>query len=350
MPTPIKVVHYINQFFGGIGGEEHANLPPDIREEPVGPARAFQQALGDAGTVVATVIAGDNYVVEEAGAVERVIAEVVERFSPDVIVAGPAFEAGRYGLACAEVCVEAQKKGVRAVTGMFEDNPGVIAHRQETYIVPTGTSPAELPAVLKTMAKLGLKLASGTELGTAKEEGHLPRGLRRFMMREETGAARAADMLKARLAGQPFTSEVFIKSYEVIPPPASIKDFSNVTVALVTAGVVVPKGNPDNVPSVFATDYVTYSIEGLDELPLGEWESVHAGFNTGFINTHDPNYALPLAAARELEKEGVIGKVLPTMYSFAGVATAQNDSLTFGARLANELAENDVGAVLLVAT
>lgn len=350
MPTPIKVVHYINQFFGGIGGEEHANLPPDIREEPVGPARALQQALGDTGTVVATVIAGDNYIVEEAGAIERVMADVIERFSPDLIVAGPAFEAGRYGLACAEICVEAQKKGVSAVTGMFEDNPGVITHRQEVYIVPTGIGPAEMPAVLQTMAKLGLKLASGAELGTAEQEGHLPRGLRRFQIREKTGAERSVDMLKARLSGEPFTSEVFIKSYDVIPAPASIDDFSNVTVALVTTGAIVPKGNPDNMPALFATDYFTYSIEGLDELPLDEWESVHAGFNTGFINTHDPNYAFPLAAARELEKEGVIGKVLPTMFSLPGVATAQNDSLTFGAKLANELVENDVGAVLLVAT
>ena len=350
MPTPIKVVHYINQFFGGLGGEEHANVPPDIREEPVGPARAFQQAIGDSGTVVATVIAGDNYIVEEAGAVERVIAEVVERFSPDLIVAGPAFEAGRYGLACAEVCIEAQKKGVSAVTGMFQDNPGVITHRQDVYIVPTGTNPAEMSAVLQTMARLGLKLASGTELGTAEEEGHLPRGFRKFRMREKTGAERATDMLKARLAGEPFTSEVFIKSYDLVPPPAPIDDLSNVTVALVTTGAIVPRGNPDNMPALFATDYFTYSIEGLDELPLDEWESVHAGFNTGFINTHDPNYAFPLAAVRELEKEGVIGKVLPTMFSLPGVATAQKDSLTFGAKMAKELVENDVGAVLLVAT
>lgn len=350
MAKPVKVIHYINQFFGGIGGEEHANLPPDIREGPVGPGRALQQALGEAGTVVGTVIAGDNYVVEETSAIEKMLIEIIERFAPELILAGPAFEAGRYGLACAQVCVEAQKKGIPAVTGMFEDNPGVITHRQEIYVIPTGTSPAEMPAVLQKMARLGLKLAGGDELGTAAEEGHLPRGLRRYLMREKTGAERAADMLKSRLSGESFTSEVFIKSYEVIPPPPPIKDFSHLTVALVTTGAVVPTGNPDNMPSVFATDYFTYSIDGLDELPLDQWESVHAGFNTGFINTHDPNYAFPLAAARQLEKEGVIGKILPTMYTLPGVATAQNDSLRFGAQLARDLRENDVGAALLVAT
>ena len=44
----IRVVHYLNQFFGGIGGEEQAY-------EPV------QGALGDQTTIVGTLIAGDNY-------------------------------------------------------------------------------------------------------------------------------------------------------------------------------------------------------------------------------------------------------------------------------------------------
>ncbi|HAL47171.1 MAG: glycine/betaine/sarcosine/D-proline family reductase selenoprotein B [SAR202 cluster bacterium] len=350
MADPIRVLHYINQFFGGMGGEEEANAPPELREGAVGPGRALEQALGDGGTVVGTIVAGDNYVVEEHEAAMTAVRDAITRFDPDLVVAGPAFEAGRYGLACADVCVEVQNNGIQAVTGMFEDNPGVIAHRQEIYCVPTGTSAVEMPAVLKTMAALGLKLAEGAELGPASEEGYMPRGLRRFVMRDSSGAERAADMLKARLNNQPFTSEVFIKQYEVIPPPAPVEKLSDVTVALITTGAVVPKGNPDDMPAVFATDYFTYSIEGLDELMQDEWESVHAGFNTGFINTHDPNYALPLAAVRQLEKEGIIGSVFPRMYSLPGVATAQNDSLSFGAKMANELKDNNVGAALLVAT
>ena len=33
----ISVVHYINQFFGQIGGEEKADIKPEIREGFVGP-------------------------------------------------------------------------------------------------------------------------------------------------------------------------------------------------------------------------------------------------------------------------------------------------------------------------
>jgi len=33
---PIRLVHYLNQFFGQLGGEEMANLPPRVVDGPVG--------------------------------------------------------------------------------------------------------------------------------------------------------------------------------------------------------------------------------------------------------------------------------------------------------------------------
>ena len=65
MADQLRVVYYLNQFFGGIGGEEQANLPLEVRDGPIGPARPFQQLLGDQGQVVATIICGDNYFSEQ---------------------------------------------------------------------------------------------------------------------------------------------------------------------------------------------------------------------------------------------------------------------------------------------
>lgn len=350
MAVPVRVVHYINQFFGGLGGEEHANVAPIFRDEPVGPGRALQNILGDQGTVIATIVAGDNFVVEERAAFERSVDELIAKYSPDVIVAGPAFEAGRYGLAAAEMCKMAQERGVPAVTAMYPDNPGVLTYRSDIICVPTGISPTEMPAVLGKVAAIALKLGRGEELGPASEEGYLPRGIRRSVMRDRTGAERAADLLHQRLGGKKPVSEVFLNNYEVIPPPAAMETLKDKTVALVTTGAVVPIGNPDKMPAVFATDYSTYSILDLDELKQGEWESVHAGFNTNHINTHDPNYALPLPALRTFEKEGVIGKVYPEMFSLAGVATAVKESEKFGAAMALEMKAKGVDAVLLTAT
>src|SRR5437588_10794501 len=100
----LRVVCYLNQFFGQLGGEDKAGIGPQITTGAVGAARAVQQALGDAGTVVATVICGDNYVAEHS---ERAIAEMlalVTEQRPDLVIAGPAFLAGRYGVGCGALC------------------------------------------------------------------------------------------------------------------------------------------------------------------------------------------------------------------------------------------------------
>ncbi|MCH7997834.1 MAG: glycine/betaine/sarcosine/D-proline family reductase selenoprotein B, partial [Chloroflexi bacterium] len=64
--TKLRVVHYLNQFFAGIGGEEKADTPPQVSDGPLGPANALDNALaaGDEGRVVATVLCGDNYLAE----------------------------------------------------------------------------------------------------------------------------------------------------------------------------------------------------------------------------------------------------------------------------------------------
>ena len=53
-----RIVHYINQFFAGIGGEEKADIAPEVREGIVGPGLAFKTALGEGYEIVATVICG----------------------------------------------------------------------------------------------------------------------------------------------------------------------------------------------------------------------------------------------------------------------------------------------------
>jgi len=46
MTNRIKVVHYINQFFGQIGGEDKAGIPPQIKEGPVGVGQLIQEESG----------------------------------------------------------------------------------------------------------------------------------------------------------------------------------------------------------------------------------------------------------------------------------------------------------------
>ncbi len=95
MNRKIRVVHYLNQFFAQIGGEEKADVGPEIRAGIVGPGRALQQALGKSGEVVATIFCGDNYFAEHQVEVIDDLCRRIAEYKPDLLIAGPAFESGR---------------------------------------------------------------------------------------------------------------------------------------------------------------------------------------------------------------------------------------------------------------
>ena len=42
-----KIVHYLNQFFAGIGGEDKADFAPEVREDVLGPGLALKAGLGE---------------------------------------------------------------------------------------------------------------------------------------------------------------------------------------------------------------------------------------------------------------------------------------------------------------
>ena len=162
-----KVVHYINQFFAGIGGEEKADHMPEVRQGAVGPGRGLQAALGSDYEIAATVICGDNYFGENLDAATDTVIEMVKEYGPDVFVAGPAFNAGRYGVACGTICKAVEERlMIPVITGMYEENPGVDMFRKDLLIVSTPNSAAGMPKVLPVISALVKKLAQG-QIGRA---------------------------------------------------------------------------------------------------------------------------------------------------------------------------------------
>ena len=117
-----KVVHYINQFFANIGGEEMAHVAPELRDGIVGPGLAFQQAWKGEAEITKTVVCGDSYFAEHEKEAKAQILEWVKAEKPDLFLAGPAFNAGRYGYACATICKAVQDElGIKVLTGMYEE-------------------------------------------------------------------------------------------------------------------------------------------------------------------------------------------------------------------------------------
>lgn len=345
-----KVVHYINQFFAGIGGEEKADIKPEVRTGVVGPGMALQQGLGDDAEIVATIICGDSYFNENVEEASAVILDMIKEHNPDLFIAGPAFNAGRYGVAAATICSIVQKElGIPTLTAMYEENPGSELFKKELIIVPTKNSAAGMRDAVKKMVPVAVKLAKGEELGDPETEGYMSRGIRKNLFREERGARRAVNMLKSKLAGEEFTTEFPMPSFDRVPPNPAVKDISKAKIALVTSGGIVPFGNPDHIESSSASKYGKYDIEGVMDLTKETYETAHGGYDPVYAN-NDSDRVLPVDVLRELEKEGKIGSLHRYFYTTTGNGTAVASSKKFAEEFSQELINDGVDAVILTST
>ncbi len=350
MPAPLRIVHYLNAFFGGIGGEAEAHTAVSLHPGPLGPGRLLAQTLADAGEVVGTIMCGDGYFAEHE---ETVVAQVRAHWQtlrPEVFLAGPAFRSGRYGLACGRLCLEAERLGIPAVTGMHIENPGSDLYRPEhLYIIATESSAVGMRPALDRMAALAIKRGRGVPLGSATQEGFLPRAVRRTVPTGIPAAQRAVDMALRKWRGEPYTSELTIETFEAIPPAPPLRNPAQALVALVTEAGLVRTGNPDRLPAAAATHWAAYSIAGMDRLVAGAWDAVHGGYdNTAALQ--DPNRVVPLDALRALERQGVIGRLLDDLYVTVGNIGSLNAMKRIGAEIAAVLLQRGVQGVILPAT
>ncbi len=345
----IRIVHYINQFYAGKGGEEMANLPPEKIAGFVGPGMAFNAGLKDEAEIVATVYCGDSYFNENEGAVDAVM-ELIKEESPDIVICGPAFNAGRYGVACGTVAAAVREQlEIPSITGMYEENPGVDMFKSKTIIVKTRNSAAGMRDAVAKMAPLAMKLAKGEELGTPAAEGYFSTGIRKGLFEEKRGSQRAVEMLLKKLAGEPFETEYPMPQFDRVDPSPAVTDIAGATIALVTSGGIVPKGNPDHIESSSASRYGKYDIEGVDALSEATEETAHGGYDPVAANK-DPNRVLPVDVLRDLEKEGLIGKLHRYYYSTVGNGTAVANAKKYAKAIGEELIANGVQALILTST
>ena len=344
-----KVVHYINQFFANIGGEEMAHVAPELRDGIVGPGLAFQQAWKGEAEIPKTVVCGDSYFAEHEKEAKAQILEWVKAEKPDLFLAGPAFNAGRYGYACATICKAVQDElGIKVLTGMYEENPGADL-KNSILIVSTANSAAGMRKAAPVMAKLALKVMKGEALGASVEDGYMNQGIRVNFFDKERGSKRAVKMLLNKLADKPFTTEYPMPSFDRVAPNPAIKDLSKATIALCTSGGIVPKGNPDHIESSSASHYGEYSLAGVNELTEATYETAHGGYDPVYANA-DPNRVLPVDVLRDMEREGKIGKLHEMFYTTVGNGTSVANAKKFAAEYAQKLLKAGVHAVIMTST
>lgn len=342
-----KVLYYLNQFFSQIGGEDKAGIAPLFKEEPVGLATAFAGGIKNNGEFAGTLICGDNFFNENNEEALEFLEMIYNDIHPDLVIAGPAFNAGRYGMACAGVAEYFNKKGVPVISGMYEENPGLEIARLNAYVIPTSDSAAGMRKALPAMIELANKVLSDQKV-KPKQDGYFTQGRRLTILSEEIGAKRAVDMLLKRLKNEEFETELPMPEFDKVDPAPAIADLSKATIALVTTGGIVPKGNPDHLQSASAQKWVKYDISKLDKLG-DDYYTVHGGFDPVYANEL-PDRVAPLDQLRHFEKNGYIGEVYHLFYSTTGTGTAVGNSEKFGREIGQELKEAGVDGVILTST
>lgn len=347
---PLRLVHYLNAFFGGIGGEAEAHHALEMHDGPLGPGMLLQQLCSGQAEIVGTVVCGDGYFGEHEEEVARRVRQYVHQQGADAFIAGPAFGSGRYGLACGRLCLEVERLGIPAVTGLHAENPGgEVFLPQHLFAVSTTASAAGMQPALQRMTALALKRARGEPLGSAAQEGFLPRDVRRTVDTGVPAAKRAVDLALRKWKGESYGSEITVETFERVSPPPPIADPSGTLFALVTECGLVPKGNPDRLPASGAGHWAAYDIGGMPHLTPGDWEIVHGGYdNTAALL--DPNRVVPLDAMRALQREGVIGGLLDELLVTVGNLASLSAMRKIGAEMAATLKQRGVGAVVLPAT
>lgn len=345
-----KVVHYINQFFGQIGGEEKAFTKPKVVKAHIGPGLLLANMLGDDFEIIATIICGDNYIAENT---ERALEEILfqlKDYKPDILIAGPAFNAGRYGPACGAVCKEVGNKySIPAITGMYRENPGMEMYRKYCYIVKTGDSAIGMKKAMEDMVKLTKKLIYREELKSPEDENYFTMGYKKNIFVDKNGADRAIDMLLAKIKKRPYTTELNLPAFERVEPAENIEDISKATIALVTEGGIVDKENKYNLETARATKYLEFDITNMNSLSKEKFKTIHGGFDNTFGN-ENPNVIVPVDIMRKLEEERIIGSLYNKIYSTSGNGTSLKNSQQFGAGIANKLKADNVDGVILVST
>ena len=344
---PFRIVHYLNQFYAGKGGEAFAGTAPYKIDGSVGPGRLLEQTSKGKLQIVGTVVCGDNYFVEEESAAEQVF-ELIKSYQPEGFIAGPAFLAGRYGEACTEICKKVKEKlNIPVITGLAPEHPSVDRFRKEIPIFRTGTSGADMKNSMPRMGEILLKLLQSEELSPDEKNQLYKRGLKENVILEKTAAQRAVEMLLAKFRGESWESELPMPKNDTVAPATAVKE-KPFTLALITDGGLILKGNPERMPSGRSDRYCKINIEGWQKLTPEKVEVNHFGYDNRYVLA-EPNRLVPLDVVRELERQGEI-RLHQTIYSTAGAATAIENAASFGRQIADELKKAGVQAAILTST
>lgn len=167
-----------------------------------------------------------------------------------------------------------------------------------------------------------------------------------FINYQKPAPARCLDMLLAKYNGEHYQSEVLMEAMDTVCIPHLKRPLKEAVILVITDGGLVPKGNPDRIPSTNAGCFGVYDIKGKARLEKEEYEVCHQGYDNSYVE-EDPNRLVPVDALRNLEENGKIGRLYDCFISTTGVMTSAEKSIRLGRRIASYVAAKQADAVII---
>jgi glycine reductase len=342
-----RAVCFINQFFGQIGGEDKASVGFSVSDKPVGPAILFNSKLNGECEVVGTIICGDNYFAENIESAVEEGVRLVRDMEADIFFAGPAFNAGRYGISCGNMASAVGKQlGIPTVTAMYPENPAVELFRKDTYIMKTKILSSDMRNIVPKMVDIGLRFLKNEHIGSAADEGYIKRDIIKNEYLDRTAAERAIDMVMKKIKGQPFVSEVLPPEFDTVEPAPAIRDMAKAKLALVTDGGLIPESNPDKLKPNGSTNWGEYNFEELLE---NKHFVIHSGYD-GTSVLENPYRLFPKDVLVDLVNEGKLGELNDNVFVTCGNCASIDSAKGEGQAIAKRLLESKVDAAILTST
>ncbi|MDE6953203.1 MAG: glycine/betaine/sarcosine/D-proline family reductase selenoprotein B [Erysipelotrichales bacterium] len=98
----MKVLMIFDQTQAGLGGKESAELPLGGKMMAIGSCNMFERQVKDAGgKIIGTLYCGNQTFMNDPDTVSKKLAAMAKKIKPDVVICGPCFNYGEYGIMAA---------------------------------------------------------------------------------------------------------------------------------------------------------------------------------------------------------------------------------------------------------
>ena len=160
---------------------------------------------------------------------------------------------------------------------------------------------------------------------------------------------RGVDMLLNKYYHRPYRTEIEMPDVYHASDVLLGKPLREACIFFLTDGGLVPGGNPDRVAPFCGEKFYVYGLGSGDTLNAAEYEISHQGYDHTAV-LGNPNRLVPVDAARNLIRRGVLGDLYPGFISVAGVMTPTRKSVQLGREIADYISACPVDAVVITST